>query len=196
MHHLSCGEDPEPAERFPAGALFVPVRPGSAGCTARLFRTPLGERTAVGFTSERRLTATLGPGHAWIRLAEPALRALAEPLGVTTVTVDPSFSAPAPTPDRAAPALDRTAPAPNRAAPAPDRAAPAPDRAAPAPDRAVPALTRTGPPAPASFGAAAPVEQDPAAPRARRSTWDPQAVGVLRVTGAAAVVSALALWIG
>ncbi|MFF4974085.1 SAV_915 family protein [Streptomyces sp. NPDC001083] len=182
MHHLSCGEDPEPAERFPAGALFVPVRPGSAGCTARLFRTPLGERTAVGFTSERRLTATLGPGHAWIRLAEPALRALAEPLGVTTVTVDPSFSAPAPTP--------------NRAAPAPHRAAPAPDRAAPAPDRAVPALTRTGPPTPASFGAAASVGQEPAAPRARRSAWDPQAVGVLRVTGAAAVVSALALWIG
>ncbi|MGV9704708.1 SAV_915 family protein [Streptomyces sp. NPDC003483] len=182
MHHLSCGEDPEPAERFPAGALFVPVRPGSAGCTARLFRTPLGERTAVGFTSERRLTATLGPGHAWIRLAEPALRALAEPLGVTTVTVDPSFSAPAPASDRAVPTPNPTVPTPNRVAPAPDRA--------------VPALTRTGPPAAASFGAAAPVEQDPAAPRARRSTWDPQAVGVLRVTGAAAVVSALALWIG
>lgn len=180
MHHLSCGEDPEPAERFPAGALFVPVRPGSAGCTARLFRTPLGERTVVGFTSERRLTATLGPGHAWIRLAEPALRALAEPLGVTTVTVDPSFSAPAP----------------DRAVPAPNPTAPTPNRAAPAPDRAVPALTRTGPPTPASFGAAASVGQEPAAPRARRSTWDPQAVGVLRVTGAAAVVSALALWIG
>lgn len=84
-----CGEDPEPAERFPAGPMFVPVRPGPAGCTARLFPTPLGERTAVGFTSERRLTATLGRGQAWIRLAEPALRALVEPLGVTRLTVDP-----------------------------------------------------------------------------------------------------------
>ncbi|MFD8420685.1 SAV_915 family protein [Streptomyces sp. NPDC059466] len=152
MHHLSCGEDPEPAERFPAGALFVPVRPGSAGCAVRLFRTPLGERTAVGFTSERGLTTTLGAEQAWIRLAEPALRALAEPLGVTTVTVDPSFSAPAPA-------------------------------------QAVP-VTRE------PFRAVAPVPREPSAPRTRTSTWDPQAVGVLRVTGAAALVSALSLWIG
>ncbi|MET7566281.1 hypothetical protein ABZV15_42155, partial [Streptomyces sp. NPDC005246] len=33
-----------------------------------------------------------------IRLSEPALRALAAPLGVTTLTVDPQFSAPATTP--------------------------------------------------------------------------------------------------
>ncbi|MER6125216.1 SAV_915 family protein [Streptomyces sp. NPDC001795] len=71
------------------------VRPGTAGCAARLFRTPLGDRTAVAFTSERRLTATLGTEQAWIRLAEPALRALTAPLGITTVTVDPRFSAPA-----------------------------------------------------------------------------------------------------
>ncbi|MGI5373878.1 SAV_915 family protein [Streptomyces sp. CA-251387] len=63
-----------------------------------LFRTPLGDRTAVGFTSEQRLTATLGPGQPWIVLAEPALRALAAPLGVTTLTLDPQFAAPAPTP--------------------------------------------------------------------------------------------------
>ncbi|WP_432177129.1 SAV_915 family protein [Streptomyces sp. Tue6028] len=94
------GEDPEPCDRFPAGPLFVPVRPGPSGCAARLFRTPLGDRTAVGFTSVRRLTATLGPGQAWIRLAEPALRALTAPLGVTTVTVDPQFCAPAPAPLR------------------------------------------------------------------------------------------------
>lgn len=37
--------------------------------------TPLGDRTAVACTSGSRLTATLGPGPAWIRLAEPALRA-------------------------------------------------------------------------------------------------------------------------
>ncbi|MER6463110.1 SAV_915 family protein [Streptomyces sp. NPDC001288] len=98
MPELLCGDDPEPSDRLPAGPLFVPVRPGPAGCAARLFRTPLGERTAVGFTSARALAATLGPGQAWIRLAEPALRALTAPLGVTTVTVDPQLSAPAPTP--------------------------------------------------------------------------------------------------
>ncbi|MET9118975.1 SAV_915 family protein [Streptomyces longwoodensis] len=91
-------DDPEPADRFPAGPLYVPVRPGPSGFVARLFRTPLGDRTAVGFTSVPRLTATLGPDQAWIRLAEPALRALTAPLGITTVTVDPQFSAPAPAP--------------------------------------------------------------------------------------------------
>ncbi|MFI9047007.1 SAV_915 family protein [Streptomyces sp. NPDC053427] len=144
MAELLSGEDPEPCERFPAGSLFVPVRPGPAGSVARIFRTPLGGRTAVGFTSERRLTATLGTDQAWIRLSEPALRALAEPLGVTTVTVDPPFSAPAPAPA--------------------ESAALAPKRAS--------------------------------APRSREHTWDPQAVGVVRVAGAAALVSALSLWIG
>ncbi|MFE5211021.1 SAV_915 family protein [Streptomyces sp. NPDC056600] len=95
MTDIRCGEDPEPAERFPAGLLLVPGRPGPSGWAVRIFRTPLGDRTAVGFTSVRRLTATLGPGQAWFRLAEPALRALTEPLGVTTVTVDPQFTAPA-----------------------------------------------------------------------------------------------------
>ncbi|WP_089105618.1 SAV_915 family protein [Streptomyces hyaluromycini] len=98
MPELLCGDDPEPSDRSPAGPLFVPVRPGPAGYAARLFRTPLGERTAVGFTSARALAVTLGPDQAWIRLAEPALRALAAPLGVTTVTVDPQLSAPAPAP--------------------------------------------------------------------------------------------------
>ncbi|WP_406446791.1 hypothetical protein OHB14_49600 [Streptomyces sp. NBC_01613] len=76
MTDILSGEDPEPADRLPAGPLFVPVRPGPSGCAARLFRTPLGERTAVAFTSVRTLTSTLGPDQAWIRLAEPALRAL------------------------------------------------------------------------------------------------------------------------
>ncbi|MEU0968724.1 SAV_915 family protein [Streptomyces sp. NPDC005917] len=100
MQELLCGDDPEPSDRRPAGPLFVPVRPGPEGCTVRLFRTPLGERTAVGFTSARGLAATLGPDQAWIRLAEPALRAVTAPLGVTVVTVDPQLSAPAPTPVR------------------------------------------------------------------------------------------------
>ncbi|MFE4256871.1 SAV_915 family protein [Streptomyces sp. NPDC056910] len=127
MAELLYGEDPEPSERFPAGPLYVPVRPGPLGHAARLFRTPLGDRTAVGFTSERALTATLGTDQPWIRLAEPALRAMTAPLGAATVTVDPQLTAPAPSSGK----------------------------------RAV-----------------------------RRSTWDPQAVGALRVTGTAAPVSA------
>jgi hypothetical protein len=95
MSAVEYSEDPEPSERFPAGLLFVPVRSGPAGCTARFFRTPLGGRTAVGFTSVASLTATLGPDQASIRLSEPALRALAAPLGVTALTVDPSFPTPA-----------------------------------------------------------------------------------------------------
>ena len=92
MSHLLYAEDPEPADRVPAGLLFVPVRSGPAGCTARLFRTPLGGRTAVGFTSPQRLAAALGGDQPWVRLSEPALRALAEPVGATALTVDPRFA--------------------------------------------------------------------------------------------------------
>ncbi|WP_406474765.1 SAV_915 family protein [Streptomyces sp. NBC_01615] len=98
MSPVGHSEDPEPSERIPAGhpgLLFVPVRPGPAGCTARFFRTPLGGRTAVGFTSAAKLAAALGTGQACVRLSEPALRALAAPLGVTALTVDPPLSAPA-----------------------------------------------------------------------------------------------------
>ncbi|MET9581770.1 SAV_915 family protein [Streptomyces sp. NPDC006539] len=95
MSPVEFPEDPEPSERFPAGLLHVPVRSGPAGCTTRFFRTPLGGRTAVGFTSAAKLTATLGTDQPSIRLSEPALRALAAHLGVTTLTVDPQFSAPA-----------------------------------------------------------------------------------------------------
>ncbi|GAX52535.1 SAV_915 family protein [Streptomyces olivochromogenes] len=94
MSPVEYSEDPEPSERFPAGLLFVPVRSGPTGCTARFFRTPLGGRTAVGFTSAAELTATLGTDQAFIRLSESALRALAAPLGVTALTIDPQFSAP------------------------------------------------------------------------------------------------------
>ncbi|GAA2086253.1 hypothetical protein GCM10009801_48570 [Streptomyces albiaxialis] len=89
MGECCRGEDSEPAERGPAGPLFVPVRSGRTGCVARLFRTPWGGRTAVGFTSEGRLTAVLGGGQSFVRLSEAALRALAEPLGGVGLTVDP-----------------------------------------------------------------------------------------------------------
>ena len=94
IHH---SEDPEPCERVPAGLrpLFVPVRPGPSGWAARFFRTPLGGRTAVGFTTRRGWPPPSAPDQAWIRLSEPALRALAAPLGITALTVDPQLSAPA-----------------------------------------------------------------------------------------------------
>ncbi|WP_327368408.1 SAV_915 family protein [Streptomyces sp. NBC_01217] len=105
MSEHSGTAGPEPLDPGPAGLLFVPVRPGPAACrtgrTARFFRTPLGERTAVGFTSPHRLAATLGDAQPWIRLSEPALRALGLPLGVTALTVDPQLTAQAP--GRAAP---------------------------------------------------------------------------------------------
>ncbi|MFJ4184798.1 SAV_915 family protein [Kitasatospora sp. NPDC089509] len=95
MSQRLYAEDPEPSERNPTGPLLVPVRSGPLGHTARVFRTALGDRTAVAFTSEERLTAVLGPDQPWITLAEPALRALTEPLGVTALTVDPQLAAPA-----------------------------------------------------------------------------------------------------
>ncbi|MEU6058781.1 SAV_915 family protein [Streptomyces sp. NPDC047097] len=90
-------DDPEPEEPDPAGPLFVPVRPGHARLGVRLFRTPLGARTAVGFTSAERLAATLGAEQPWIRLSVPVLRSLAEPVGASLVTVDPTLTAPAAT---------------------------------------------------------------------------------------------------
>lgn len=103
-------DDPEPEEPLPAGLLYVPVRPGTGGgpgTVIRLFRTPLGMRTAVGFTRPERLAATLGEGQRYIRLSESLLRRLCEPLGAELITVDPALSAPAATttthrPDRAA----------------------------------------------------------------------------------------------
>lgn len=88
-------DDPEPEEQVPAGPLYVPARPGTAPVVVRLFRTPLGARTAVGFTSAERLAATLGAEQPWIRLSESALRALTGPLGVSLLTVDPALTAPA-----------------------------------------------------------------------------------------------------
>ena len=86
-------------ERARVEPLFVPVVKGAnGGCVTRMFRTPLGTRTAVGFTSAQRLAATLGPTHAWVRLSRQALRALIEPLGITRVAVDPRLATPFPPP--------------------------------------------------------------------------------------------------
>ncbi|MFG1811365.1 SAV_915 family protein [Streptomyces sp. NPDC049040] len=104
-------EESEPLERGPAGhALFVPVRPGPAGCITRFFRDALGARTAVAFTSEQALILALGPAQGWMRLSEPALRALAGPLGIEEVRIDPRLSAPAPGPGPAVPAAPQHLP--------------------------------------------------------------------------------------
>ncbi|MGW6015925.1 SAV_915 family protein [Streptomyces sp. NPDC055210] len=106
MSAIGHPEDSDPPARVPAGLLFVPVRSGPVGCTTRFFRTPLGGRTAVGFASAAKLTATLGTDQACVRLSEPALRALGAPLGITALTVDPQFSA-LPAAPVASPALVR-----------------------------------------------------------------------------------------
>ncbi|MEU9560588.1 SAV_915 family protein [Streptomyces sp. NPDC048161] len=108
-------EDPDPLQPERAGALFVPVRPGPAGCCARLFRTPLGVRTAVAFTVERQLIRTLGQRQAWVRLAEPAVRALVAPLGVVDLVVDPLLAVPGPGTASRGQRTHRPAPAPQRA---------------------------------------------------------------------------------
>ncbi|MGW4382476.1 SAV_915 family protein [Kitasatospora sp. NPDC004531] len=96
MKQQSNLEFAKPSERVPAGRLVVPVRPGAAGCAVRVFRTAMGDRTAVAFSSEQRLVAVLGPDQARITLAETALRALFAPLGVGGLVVDPQLVAPSP----------------------------------------------------------------------------------------------------
>lgn len=95
-------DDGEPSEpdhsTGPATAralpLHVPVRRCSSGFSLRVFRSPLGDRTAVAFTTKRRLSDVLGTDQVSVRLALPAVRALAAPLGVDLVSVDPQLTAP------------------------------------------------------------------------------------------------------
>ncbi|WP_063831119.1 SAV_915 family protein [Streptomyces griseus] len=156
MIRTRLADDPEPAEPAPAGHLCVPVRPGAHGVALRLFRTPVGARTAVAFTTAERLRATLGADRPWVPLSEPALRALARPLGVHALTVDPVFTAPF----TRAPALDGSAlhgSAPDRsvsdgpvsggpAAASPYPGAPRPAAPRPgAPRPGTPCARRTGP---------------------------------------------------
>ncbi|MBP8534841.1 SAV_915 family protein [Streptomyces sp. MK37H] len=165
MNNRLYGDDPEPDEPVPAGrVLYVPVRPGPTGCAVRLFRTPHGGRTAVGFSTRRRLAAVLGARQTWIRLGEPALRALAAPLGATSLTVDPRLAAR----DIAPQARERRHNTALAVAP-------------PAPSRHRSTTLAVAPPAP------------PAPPRRRSTTptWAPQAVGAVRVAGAAALAGVL-----
>ncbi|WP_024756503.1 SAV_915 family protein [Streptomyces exfoliatus] len=104
-------DDPEPEEPGPAGLLYVPVRPGTHAVAVRVFRTPLGSRTAVGFTTVARLAATLGAEQPRIRLSESVLRSLAEPLGAELLTVDPTLTAPAVTSPAASAPASRKGPA-------------------------------------------------------------------------------------
>ncbi|MFF4161454.1 SAV_915 family protein [Streptomyces sp. NPDC001678] len=101
------GRPVQPAHPGPERPLYVPVRPCSVGFALRVFRTPLGDRTAVAFTSRRRLSDCLGAGVPSVRLALPAVRALAAPLGVGLVSVDPQLTARPvlPVAEEAAPAL-------------------------------------------------------------------------------------------
>lgn len=110
-----------------ARSLYVPVRRGPAGTVLRLWRTPFGTRTAVGFTTDRRLRSVLGPCQPWIRLSETALRRMAEPLGTRHVTIDPVLTARPPAASSDAPCAHPAHPADRTADRTADRAAePAP----------------------------------------------------------------------
>ena len=60
----------------------------------RCGRLPTGERVGIAFTTDERLTATMGPDQERIHLHERALRAMLRPLGVTRIQVDPGVLAP------------------------------------------------------------------------------------------------------
>ena len=73
--------------------LVVPVRTRSGLATIQCCRLPTGQPVGVAFTSERRLASVMGPGQPWIRLSEPAMKEMLEPLGVTRIQVDPGLIA-------------------------------------------------------------------------------------------------------
>lgn len=93
QHQPSVAGAADESDGAAGRALYVPVRRGPAGDVVRLWRTPFGTRTAVAFTTDRRLRSVLGPTQPWIRLSESALRRLAEPLGARHVTIDPVLTA-------------------------------------------------------------------------------------------------------
>ena len=90
--------------------LCVPVRNAGYGSALRLFRERDGSRCVVAFTSEDRLREVLGERQAWVPLAEPALRDLTRPLGVTALVVDPNLVAPPVAPPTTPPAVEPLSP--------------------------------------------------------------------------------------
>jgi hypothetical protein len=84
------GPAPDPRTAPSRRLLLVPVLPARAGSLAlRTGRLASGERTGLAFTSESALLRVLGPDQPWVRLSEPALRALLAPLGVDRIRLDP-----------------------------------------------------------------------------------------------------------
>ncbi|WP_424644271.1 SAV_915 family protein [Embleya sp. AB8] len=170
--------DEEPATTTTARrVLIVPVRSTAGAEVVRLCRDPLGARVVVAFTSVARLRAVLGVEQEWIRLGAGAVRSLADEAGVERLLIDPAFSAPPvrheePTPDPIEPAAPAPTPAP---APAPAAAPPAVATAGLAPSRAVSASRP-------HLGLATNTASDSG------TYWDPQLLGVLRITSVVAVL--------
>ncbi|NYE48371.1 hypothetical protein HDA32_003491 [Spinactinospora alkalitolerans] len=69
-------------------ALYVPVHASGGVEALRLARLDSGERVALAFTELTRLRAAMGPDQPWTRLAEPALRSMLRPLGVSGIRID------------------------------------------------------------------------------------------------------------
>ncbi|MFH8476213.1 SAV_915 family protein [Streptomyces sp. NPDC018000] len=115
MNAHRCGQETaadtaaDPGDRTgpppgPSGLVFVAVRRFSPhGYSIRLFRAPDGARIAVAFTTPTALDAELGPDHAMVRIALPALRILLEPLGISSLAIDPVLASAGPV---AVPPLD------------------------------------------------------------------------------------------
>ncbi|SJZ40628.1 SseB protein N-terminal domain-containing protein [Marinactinospora thermotolerans DSM 45154] len=81
-----------------AAVLFVPVHEGKGAVALRSARLGSGERVVPAFTTAPRLRAAMGAGQRWIRLAEPAVRALTAPLGISRLWIDPLVVASGPAP--------------------------------------------------------------------------------------------------
>ncbi|WP_328912742.1 MULTISPECIES: SAV_915 family protein [unclassified Streptomyces] len=151
--HVSEEQPPGDPAPGPAGggqrSLYVPVKQGPAGAVVRLWRTPFGTRTAVAFTSDRRLRSVLGPCQPWIRLSEHALRRMAEPLGATRLTIDPVLTARPPAawsdPAPAEPCEFRPPQAPQTVKPPQAPKPPKPPQAAKSPKPAKPQAAGTTP---------------------------------------------------
>jgi hypothetical protein len=69
---------------------YVPVRANRAGVlTLRTGQLESGERIGLAFTSQYRLSFTLGPAQQWVNLGENSLRDMLAPLGIRQLRIDP-----------------------------------------------------------------------------------------------------------